>query len=97
MMYSADDLFRRNFQYARSINYDLSKVHFDDVCKMIRTSADSLLLDDQMLSLTLRATAAFHQDTAKVRIDNDENREKHIVDYTLIITTIGILHCLPCT
>jgi hypothetical protein len=57
---------------------------------MIRTSADSLLLDEQMLSLTLRATAAFHLDTAKVRIDNDENREKHIVDYTLIITTIGI-------
>ena len=97
MMYSADDLFRRNFQYARSINYDLSKVHSDNVCKMIRTSADSLLLDEQMLSLTLRTTAAFHQDTAKVRIDNDENREKHIVDYTLIITTIGILHCLPCT
>jgi hypothetical protein len=57
---------------------------------MICTSANSLLLDEQMLSLTLRATAAFHLDIAKVRIDNDENREKHIVDYTLIITTIGI-------
>lgn len=42
-----------------------------------------------MLSLTLRSTAAFHLDTAKVRIDNDEQREKHVVDYTLIITTIG--------
>lgn len=89
-MLSVDDLFRRNFQYARSVNYDLSKVHSDDVCRMIRTSADSLLLDEQMLSLTLRTTAAFHLDTAKLRIDNDEHREKHIVDYTLIITTIGI-------
>ncbi len=89
-MQSADDLFRRNFQHARSINYDLSKVHSNDVCEMICTSANSLLLDEQMLSLTLRATAAFHLDIAKVRIDNDENREKHIVDYTLIITTIGI-------
>jgi hypothetical protein len=57
---------------------------------MIRTSAESLLLDEQMLSLTLRSTAAFHLDFAKVRIDNDANREKHIVDYTLIITSIGI-------
>lgn len=89
-MFSADDLFHRNFQYARSINYDLSKIHSNDVCNMIQTSADSLLLDEQMLSLTLRATAAFHLDTAKVRIDNDQNREKHIVDYTLIITTIGM-------
>lgn len=88
-MLSADDLFRRNFQNARSVYYDLSKVHSIDVCEMIRTSADSLLLDEQMLSLTLRATAAFHLDTAKVRVDNDENREKHIVDYTLIITSIG--------
>lgn len=88
-MLSVDDLFRRNFQHARSVNYDLSKVHSVDVCEMIRTSANSLLLDEQMLSLTLRSTAAFHLDTAKVRIDNDEQREKHVVDYTLIITTIG--------
>ncbi|CAF3614052.1 unnamed protein product, partial [Rotaria socialis] len=42
-----------------------------------------------MISLTLRTTTAFRLDTAKVRIGNDENRGKHVVDYTLIITTIG--------
>ena len=56
---------------------------------MIRTSADSLLLDEQMLSLTLRTAAAFHLDMTKIRVDNNENQEKHIVDYTLIITTIS--------
>lgn len=86
---SADELFRRNFNFARSIAYDLHKVHSDHVCHMIRTNAECLLLDEQMLSLTLRSTAAFHLDKAKVHIDNDANREKHIVDFTLIITSIG--------
>lgn len=88
-MCSPDDFFRRNFKFARSVDYNLAKIHSSDVCDMIRTSANSLLLDEQMLSLTLKASAAFHTDTSKVRIDNDANREKYIVDYTLIITTIG--------
>lgn len=89
-MLSPDDLFRRNFQFARSVNYDLHKVHSDDVCEMIRTNAQSLLLDEQMLSLTLRSTASFHLDKARIWIDNDAARERQIVDYTLIITSIGI-------
>ena len=86
---STDELFRRNFQFARSISYDLHKVHSDDVCRMICTNAESLLLDEQMLSLTLRSTAAFHLDKAIIRIDNDLHREKHVVGFTLIITSIG--------
>ena len=47
------------------------------------------MIDSQSLSVALRATSAFHEDSAEVHLANSPARAKNIGEFTLLITNMG--------
>lgn len=90
MFVQADYLYGRNIQHAGSIKYDLHKVHSASVASNIEKISDQLMVDSQSVSVALRTTSAFHEDTAKVLISNVQERAKDIGEFTLLVTNMGM-------
>jgi hypothetical protein len=91
MMSIPDNIFARNMNFAGGLQYDLERVHGTGVADTLQKISDNLMIDAQSLSVCLRATAAFHEDEAKVLLANVPQRAKSINEFTLLITTMGML------
>jgi hypothetical protein len=89
MSSQADQLFARNIDHAGSIKYNLNKVHSASVVSNLEKISIQLMIDSQSLSVALRATAAFHEDSAKVLLSNVAERSKDIGEFTLLVTNMG--------
>lgn len=90
-MSNVDSLFARNMQFAGSLSYDLEKVHGSALAATLEQISDNLMIDAEALSVCLRACAAFHEDEGKVLLANVPQRGKSIGEFTLLITTMGML------
>lgn len=89
---SAEQLFKRNLEWAYLVKYDLHRIHLQPVVDMLMNTADHLLLDAQSLSIAARVVAAFHEDRGVVQIANAPQRSKFIVEFNLLITNVGTIH-----
>lgn len=88
---SVDRLFSRNMSFAGGIVYDLKKVHGESIAQTLNAISDHLMIDAQALSVCLRACAAFYEDEGKVLLANIPQRAKSIGEFTLLITSMGML------
>jgi hypothetical protein len=85
----AKRLFKRNLDWANSLRYDLNQVHSPKVVEMLHATADQLLLDAQILSVGIRALAAYHEDLGSVFVANERQRSRSIVEFNLLIGNVG--------
>ena len=90
-MSNIDTLFAQNIEFAGTLTYDLEKVHGTAVAATLEQISDNLMIDAQALSVCLRTCAAFHEDEGKVLLANVPQRGKSIGEFTLLITTMGML------
>ena len=86
---SAEQIYKRNLEWAYSTRYDLSRIHSQAVVDMLNHTADHLMLDAQTLAVGLRTAVAHHEDRGSVRIANAPQRAKFIVEFDLLITNVG--------
>ncbi len=91
MMTNIDNIFARNMEFAGSIKYDLEKVHGASIASTLELISDNLMIDAQALSVCSRVCSAFHEDSGKVILANVPQRSKSIGDFTLLITSMGML------
>lgn len=89
-----DKIYSRNIEHAGSIKYDLGRVHSKSVVNIIDNIAVHLMIDSQSLSVALRVVSAFHEDCGQVLMSNVVDRSKQIEDFTLLVTNMGMSHCL---
>ncbi|CAF1481953.1 unnamed protein product, partial [Adineta steineri] len=84
-----DSIFARNMNFGGTLQYDLEVVHGAEIANVLFKISDNLMIDSQILSVCLRATAAFHEDESNVFLANVPQRGKSINEYTLLIASMG--------
>lgn len=91
---SAEEIFKRNLDWAYGVTYDLRELHSPEVVDLLNNAADQLFVDTQLLSVGLRAVAAHHEDMGRVVIGNSPHRSRLIVEYCLLIGSVGRFHSI---
>jgi len=86
---SAEEIFKRNWDWASAIKYDLHQVHSPAVVEMLQNTADQFLIDEQLLFIGLRTLVAHHEDLGHVVIANSPQRARKIVEFALLISNVG--------
>ena len=86
---STEEIFKRNWDWASAIKYDLHQVHSPAVVEMLQNTADQFLIDEQLLFIGLRTLVAHHEDLGHVVVANSPQRARKIVEFTLLMSNVG--------